>query len=58
MADAHIYEVGTVLTLLPKCSHRDNHRVHVDYSHDGNGIDNNSQGIKFQSSWKCTYALT
>jgi len=53
MADAHIYEVGTVLAQLPNCSHFDNHTEHIDYSQNGNGIDNNKQGIKFQSSMKC-----
>lgn len=52
MADAHFYEVGTVLAQLPKCNHFDNHREPIDYSHNGNGIDNN-QGITFQSSRKC-----
>jgi len=53
MADAHIYGVGTVLAQLPICSRHDNHREHIDYSHNGNGIDNINQGIKFQSSRKC-----
>jgi len=29
------------------------HRELIDYSHNGNGIDNNKQGIKFLSPRKC-----
>jgi hypothetical protein len=50
MTDAHIYEVGTVLAQVPKCSHHDNPREHIDYSHNGNGIDNNNKGIEFLKS--------
>jgi len=57
MADAHIFEVGTLLAQLPKSSHFDNQREHIDYSHSGNGIDNNIQGIKLQSSRKCMLCL-
>jgi hypothetical protein len=53
MTDAHIYEVGTVLAQLPKCSHLGNHREHIDYSRNGNGIDNNNKGIKFLGPRNC-----